>query len=314
MVARNVLLNQKRKAIIKVRAKTLKMARSWFDQNDFIEVQGPVLMPAMGRWPNSFQVKYFGNEAYLSQGLQPYSDAFVEMFGKVYTVAPTFRAEKVKTKRHLTEYWRIEVAAASHNLDQIIEVIQSLITHVSNALATEAFEELKFFRRSIEDMSRIRKPFQRLTYDQAIDVLQKDGHRVQWGQELSWELEKNLSLKFEQPFFITEFPISNQTSFRKEHPQRTELTSSADLFAPEGYGEIGGGGQNICDEDVLLERMTELAIDPTDQRWYLSLRRFSLGENSGFVIGLERLIQWICKLKQIKDTTMFPRTPDSVYP
>jgi asparaginyl-tRNA synthetase len=314
MVARNVLQNQKRKAIIKVRAKTLKIARSWFDKNNFIEVQGPVLMPAMGDWPNSFQVIYFDKKAYLSQGLQPYSDAFVEMFDKIYTVAPTFRAEKAKTKRHLTEYWRIEVAAASHNLNQIIEVMQSLITHICNTLATEAFEELELFRSSIEDMSRIRKPFQRLTYDQAIDLLQKDGHKVQWGQELSWELEKILSMQFDRPFFITEFPISAQTVFHKEHPQRTELTSSADLFAPEGYGEIGVGGQNICKKDALLERMSELAIDPADQRWYLSLRRCGSGENSGFVIGLERLIQWICKLEHIKDATMFPRTPDSVYP
>jgi asparaginyl-tRNA synthetase len=192
--------------------------------------------------------------------------------------------------------------------------MQSLISYVCNTLATEAVKELEPLHRSIEDLSRMTTPFPRLTYDQAIELLQKDGHKVQWGQELSWELEKNLSLRFDQPFFITEFPISAQTFFHKEHPQRTELTLSVDLFAPEGYGEIGGGGQNISEGDALLERMSELEIDSTDQQWYLSLRRLSSVANSGFAIGLERLVQWICKLEHIKDATMFPRTYDSIYP
>ena len=298
---------------MKIRAKVLDAARQWLNQHDYIEVHGPTIIPAVGDWPSSFEVKYFDKKAYLTRGLQPYANAFVASLGKIYTIAPTFRAEKLRTKRHLTEYWRIEVAQQC-DLDTIIGVQEELVAHICQSLSKEAREELKCLRRRVEDVVKVQMPFPKLTYDEAIDMLQKDGFNISWGQNLYWELENHLSLKFKQPFFITEFPIGIQTFFYKSHPNRPELTLSVDLLAPEGYGEMGSGGQMIDEKKVLLKKMMEEKIEPGDQQWYMNLRRYGAVPHSGFVIGLERLIQWICKLEHIREASAFPRLFDSIYP
>jgi asparaginyl-tRNA synthetase len=308
------LRSEKSRAVMKVRAKLLDAARQWFKQHDYTEVHGPTIIPAAGDWPSSFEVKYFDKKAYLTQGLQPYADAFMTSLGKIYTIAPAFRAEKLRTRRHLTEYWRIEAAAPRCNLDGIIRVQEELVTHICHTLSKESIEELKCLQRHIEDIIKVQTPFPRLTYDEVIEMLQKDGFNVSWGEELNWELENHLSLRFNQPFFITEFPISMQTFFYKSHPKRPELTLSADLLAQEGYGEIASGGQMIDEKEMLLKKMAEEKIEPADQRWYIDLRRYGPVSYSGFVIGLERLIQWICKLEHIREASAFPRLFDSIYP
>jgi asparaginyl-tRNA synthetase len=305
--------SEKNKAIMKIRAKLLDAARCWLNQHDYVEVHGPTLIPAVGDWPGSFEVKYFDKKAYLTQGLQPYANAFVAILGKIYTIAPAFRAEKSRTRRHLTEYWRIEVAHQC-DLDTIIGVQEELVAHIYQSLSKEAREELKCLRRRVEDVAKVQTPFPRLTYDEVIDMLQGDGFNISWGQELDWELESHLSRRFNQPFFITEFPTSIQTFFYKSHPKRPELTLSVDLLAPEGYGEIGSGGQMIDEKEVLLKKMTEEKIEPSDQQWYMNLMQYGSVPQSGFVIGLERLIQWICKLEHIKEVSAFPRLYDSIYP
>jgi asparaginyl-tRNA synthetase len=299
---------------MKVRAKLLDAARWWFNQHDYTEVHGPTIIPAAGDWPSSFEVKYFDKKAYLTQGLQPYADAFMASLGKIYTIAPTFRAEKLRTKRHLTEYWRIEAEAPGCDLDGIIRVQEELVTHICHTLSKETVEELKSLRCHVKDIIKVQTPFPRLTYDDVIDLLQSDGFNISWGEELNWELENHLSLRFNQPFFITEFPISIQTFFYKPHSKRSELTLSVDLLAPEGYGEIASGGQMIDDKEVLLKKMEEEKIEPRDQRWYMDLRRYDPVPHSGFVMGLERLILWICKLKHIREASAFPRLFDSIYP
>ena len=308
------LQSEKLKSILKVRAKVLNATRMWFSQQDFTEVHGPTIIPAVGDWSGYFEVKYFDKKAYLTQGLQPYADFFVASLGKIYTIAPAFRAEKLKTKRHLTEYWRIEAAVPKCDLDGIIRVQEELVTHICHSLSEEAEVELKCLRGHVEDMAKVKSPFPRLTYDEAIEMLQKDGFNIWWGQELDWEHENHLSLRFNQPFFITEFPLSIQTFFYKSHLKRSELVLAADLFAPEGYGEIAGGGQMITEKELLLKKMEEEKIDPEDQRWFMGLKRYGAIPHSGFVIGLERLIQWICKLEHIREATAFPRLSDSVYP
>lgn len=308
------LRSEKLKSILKVRAKVLNATRMWFNQQDFTEVHGPTIIPAAGDWPGYFEVKYFDKKAYLTQGLQPYADAFMASLGKIYTIAPAFRAEKLKTKRHLTEYWRIEAAVPKCDLDGIIRVQEELVTHICHSLSIEAREELMFLRGNVEDMAKMKTPFPRITYDEAIEMLQKDGVGIFWGEELTWDLERKLSLQFDKPFFIKEFPTSFQTFFYKSSVQRRELTLSADLIAPEGYGEISGGGQMINEKKVLLKKMNEEKIDPADQRWYMDLRMFDSVSESGFMLGLERLIQWICKLKTIKEASAFPRSPDKFYP
>jgi asparaginyl-tRNA synthetase len=305
--------NEKNIAIMKIRAKLLTAARSWLNQNDYIEVHGPTMIPASGDWSGYFEVKYFDKKAYLAQGLQPYANAFVASLGKVYTIAPTFRAEKVKTRRHLSEYWRIEVAQKC-DLKTIIEVQEELVTHICHSLSKEATGELKRLKRGVEELAKVQTPFSILTYDETIEILREDGFDIQWGQQIEWDLENHLSHKYNQPFFITEFPIGIQTFFYKSHPKKTELTLSVDLLAPEGYGEIGGGGQMVDEKEVLLKKMAEEKIEPDDQKWYMTLREHDAFPHSGFVIGLERLIQWICKLKYIRESSAFPRLPDSIYP
>jgi asparaginyl-tRNA synthetase len=305
--------SEKNKAIMKIRAKLLDAARCWLNQHDYVEVHGPTLIPAVGDWPGSFEVKYFDKKAYLTQGLQPYANAFVASLGKIYTIAPTFRAEKLRTRRHLTEYWRIEVAQKC-DLKTIIEVQEELVAHICHSLSKEATGELKRLKRGVETFAKVQTPFPRLTYDETIEVLQEDGFDVQWGQQIEWGLESHLSHKYNQPFFITEFPVGIQTSFYKSHPKRSELTLSVDLLAPKGYGEIGGGGQMIDEKEVLLKKMAEEKIEPGDQQWCMNLMQYGAVPHSGFVIGLERLIQWMCKLVHIKEASAFPRLSDSIYP
>jgi len=306
-------LNEKTVATIKIRAKVLQAARYWLDQNGYVEVQGPTLIPAVGDWPGYFEVKFFDTKAYLTQGLQPYSNVFVANLGKVYTVAPTFRAEKLTSKRHLAEYWRIEVAQKGE-LDSIIEVQENLVSHICHSVAKEASQELECCNRSAEDLAKVQAPFSKITYDEAIEVLQEDGLDVCWGKKIDWELEKHLSLKFTQPFFITTFPLSIETFFHKSDPKKPELTLSADLLAPEGYGEIGSGAQRITEKRVVHRKMAEANIDFADQEWYLNFARNDSFSHSGFAIGVERFVQWICKLVNVVDSTAFPRFHDHAYP
>jgi len=305
--------SEKNIAVMKIRAKLLDAARWWLNQHDYVEVHGPTIIAATGDWPGSFEVKYFDKKAYLTQGLQPYAYAFVANLGKIYTIAPTFRAEKLRTRRHLIEYWRIETAQKC-DLDTIIGIQEELVAHICHSLSKEVVEELKCLSRHVKDIVKVQTPFPRLTYDEVIDMLQRDGFNISWGQELDWELENHISLQFNQPFFITEFPIGVQTFFYKPLPQKPELTLSADLLAPEGYGEIAGGGQMIHEKEALLKKMAEEKIDPEGQRWYMDVKQCGSVPHSGFVIGLERLIQWICKLKHIREASAFPRLFDSAYP
>jgi asparaginyl-tRNA synthetase len=305
--------NETKIAIIKIRAKLLHAARCWCNQNDYVEVHGPTIIPAVGDWPSSFEVKYFDKKAYLVQGLQPYANSFVASLGKIYTIAPAFRAEKLSTRRHLTEYWRIEVAQQC-DLDRLIGFEEAMVEHVCQSLSKQTPETLSCFQRSTEDFAKVKAPFPKLTYDEAVDLLQSDGFNVNWGQKLSWKMEKHLSLKFTIPFFITKFPLSIETFFNKSDPERPELTLSADLLAPEGYGEIGSSVQRITDKNVLSQKMTEENIDPKDQKWCLNFMPNNSLPHSGFAIGVERLIQWTCKLTHVKEATAFPRLPDHVYP
>jgi asparaginyl-tRNA synthetase len=305
--------SEKNKAVMKIRAKLLEAARWWLNQHDYVEVQGPTLIPAVGDWPGSFEVKYFDKRAYLSQGLQPYANAFVANLGKIYTIAPVFRAEKLRTTRHLTEYWRIEVAQQC-DLETIIRIQEELLSHICHQLATQTQDEFEHLNRCVKEISEVQTPFDRLTYDEAIDLLQSDGLKISWGQEIDWELENHLSLRFNHLFFVTEFPIGIQTFFYKPHPRKPGLTLSMDLLAPEGYGEIGGGGQMIDKKEEIFKKMAEEEIELGGQQWYMDIMQYGSVPHSTFAIGVERLIQWLCRLKHIKESSAFPRLFDRIYP
>lgn len=314
MVVKDGLWCQRNKAVLKIRASLLEASRTWLKKQGFVEVQGPVLLPAVGERPYGFHVNYFEKDAFLSGGLQPYSDIFVEMLGKVYTVAPTFRAEPLRDKRHLAEFWRVEVAASGLDLNGMIQVEEELIAYVCRALCQDVVDELGSLRGSISDLERVRTPFPKITYDEAVERLQGTGCSINWGEPLSWALEHKLSTMFDVPFFVNEFPVSGETFFHKPQIEKPELSLCADLLAPEGYGEIASGGEVLSDRKVLIEKLREMKIEPSDRRWYLSLKRFGCGPQSGFALGVERLLQWVCKLQDISEATVFPRTYDRIYP
>jgi len=314
MFASDHLWGERKKAIIKIRAKILDATRLWFKRHSYVEVQGPIIIPAIEDRPNSFEIKYFDGKAYLTQGLQPYAEVLVSNFGKIYTIAPVFRAEKVRTSRHLTEYWRIEAEIPYCDLNGLTKIQEQLVSYICQRLSEEAEEELEVVQRDIKELRKIHGPFPRLTYDDAIGTLQKDGFDIQWGTNLDWEHEKHLSLQFSQAFFITEFPIGIETFFYQSHPQKPELTMSVELFAPEGYGEISTGGQPTIEKEELLRKMKEEKIKPNEQKWYMDLKEMGSVPHSGFAVGVERLIQWICKLEHIKEASAFPRLMDNIYP
>jgi asparaginyl-tRNA synthetase len=302
------------KATLKIRAKTLEAARSWLIEQKFVEVQGPILIPALGERQGSFQVDFFGAKAYLNSGLQPYSDVLTEALEKIYTVAPAFRAERSQSKRHLAEFWRIEIVARNFDLENIIKVQENLVEYICQILCRDVSEELCLQRGSIESLALVRAPFPQLTYAEAIERLQNVGCKIHWGEALNWKMEQKLSMMFSKPFFIREFPISGETFFHKPNPQKPELSLCADLLAPEGYGELSTGGQMITNKKTLLKKLQEINIEPADRKWYLSLKRHRNVSQSGFALGVERLIQWVSKIGDIKKTTAFPRTQDKFYP
>jgi asparaginyl-tRNA synthetase len=306
------LSTAKKKAMLSLRAKLLAESRAWFANNGFIEVQGPILIPAVGKSESLFCVTNFAGKALLSQGLEPYTDSFISFFPKIFSITPAFRAERRKSNRHLAEFWRIELAVANLGLEGVLTTVENLVSSVCYHLAKQGPEEFRLLGRNTLQIENIEPPFIRLTYEEAVEQLQKEGYKVQWGQELNWNLEKQLSNLLTKPFFITKYPITVENQFFKEDPNVPDQSLVADLLAPEGYGEIGSGGQIEGKEDI-LRKMREDEVNPKIQEWYLSLRK-SNQVYSAFAIGIERYIQWLCKLSTISQSILFPRTYESIYP
>lgn len=313
MVGRAKGLNNKMIATLKIRSNTIQAARQWLKQNDYIEVQGPIIIPAKGEWSSYLKTKIFEKKAYLAQGLHPYSQILATSLGKIYTFAPTFRIEQTSTNRHLLEYWRIEIVQQT-KLDAIIQVQEKLVEHICQDLSKSSKDALATLNRSSKDLEKIRTPFTKITYDEAIKKLQKKGSKIIWGQAIENESEKKLSNMFSKPFFITENPLNYQTFFYESIIEKPELTKSVDLIAPQGYGELSSGAQKITSKKELSKKMKEIHINLKDQQWYLSLIKTNKFPQSGFTIGFERLIQWLCNIKDIKETTPYPRTCENIYP
>jgi asparaginyl-tRNA synthetase len=303
---------QRLKAVLSIRSTMLEAARDWLNKRGFIEVQGPILLPGHGEKPNHFKVDFFGRTAYLSGGLNPYSDTFLEMFDKIYTIAPTFRAEPLKTKRHLAEFWRIE-ALSLCSFEDILGIQEQLLTHIASILVKDKIKELSELNSPVESLRQIKFPFPRLTYEDAVEKLQKNGVKIFWGQTIDRKMEIKLANLFTQPFFITEFPVNGETLFHKPVPHRGELTLSADLFAPDGYGEIGGGSELLTKKKLINDRLDELGVESTERQWYFNLKKFKPQNQSVFALGIERILHWICRSKDIADTIAFPRKYDEIF-
>jgi asparaginyl-tRNA synthetase len=307
--------SQKMQMIMRARAEMLDAARTWLKSNDYTEVQMPTLITAACEGGSTlFEVKYFDERAYLTQSWQLYAEAVISSLGNIYTVAPSFRAEKSRTRRHLTEYWHLEVEAPWIDLDGIMNVQEGLVSAMCHQLSQKAEHELQSLGRNPEYLRNMHPPFPRLTYDKAIDMLREDGLDVEWGIDFGYREERKLALRFEKPFFITHFPKGVKAFYHMPDPSKPEVTLSADLLAPEGYGEITGGGQRIHDLGQLLKRVEEEGLDPEAYKWYIDLRRYGTVPHSGFGMGVERTLSWMCKLKHIRDAIPFPRLINRIYP
>ncbi len=309
------LRSRRQHAILRIRSEIIKACRDFFDDRGFILVDAPIFTPAACECTTTlFDVDYFGDKAYLTQSGQLYNEPAAAAFGKVYCFGPTFRAEKSKTRRHLTEFWMLEPEVAFLDLDGDMVLAEDLICYVIDRVLNERTEELKALEREITKLERVKKPFPRITYDEAIKILEKKGKQIEWGDDFGGDEETVLSESFEKPVFVHRFPAQCKAFYMKRDPKDDRLSLGVDLIAPEGYGEIIGGGQREDDLATLEKRIKENKLPKSSFEWYLDLRRYGSFTHSGFGLGLERTVAWICHVPHLRETIPFPRLLEKVYP
>jgi asparaginyl-tRNA synthetase len=307
--------DEKMQAVIRLRSALLNEARRWLTTHGYLEVQVPILVNAAVEGGSTlFPVKYFDQNAYLSQSWQLYAEAMIASVGKIFTVAPSFRAEKSRTRRHLTEYWHLEVEAPWLELDGLMELEEQLVTHMCVEVARQMPSELKLLGRDAGELSKLTPTFPRITYTDAVERISKKMPGFEWGRDLGYEEEKVLTEEFHTPFFVSHYPKGVKAFYHMPDPKNPKVTLSVDLLAPEGYGEITGGGQRIHILEQLLERIREENLQPDDYKWYTELRRFGTVPHSGFGMGVERIVSWVCGLEHIRDAAPFPRLINRIYP
>ncbi|MBS7633156.1 asparagine--tRNA ligase [Candidatus Bathyarchaeota archaeon] len=302
-------------AILKVRAEIVKACRDFLDERGFTLTDSPILTPAAVEGVATlFEVPYFGDKAFLTQSGQLYVEATIAAFGKVYCFGPTFRAEKSKTPRHLTEFWMLEPEMAFYTFEDNLKLQEELVTYIVKTVLEKRKRELETLKRDLKPLEKVEPPFERISYTEAIEMLQKAKYPIQWGEDLGAPHERFISLKFEKPVFVHRYPAKVKAFYMQPDPKNPEVALCADLMAPEGYGEIIGGSERIHDLKLLEQRIEEFGLPKKAYEWYLDLRRYGSVPHSGFGLGLERTVMWICKLKHIRETIPFPRTITRIYP
>ena len=310
------LRSQRQHAIIRVRHEIIKAVRDYFDSHGFTLVDTPIFTPAACEGTtNLFEVNYFEDDkAYLTQSGQLYSEATAMAFGKVYCFGPTFRAEKSKTRRHLTEFWMVEPEMAFADLEEIKRVAEEMILFVVGRVLENKREELKVLERDISKLEMIQGPFIRMSYDDAVKNLQANGSEIVWGGDLGGGDETILTKQFDKPIMVDRFPTAIKAFYMQPDPEREEVALGVDVLAPEGYGEIIGGGQRIHDPELLLRRIEEHGLPKEAFDWYLDLRKYGTVPHGGFGMGIERCVAWICGLEHIRETIAFPRMLNRLRP
>jgi len=303
------LRSQRQHAIIRVRHEIIKAVRDYFDNHGFTLVDTPIFTPAACEGTTTlFEVNYFDDEkAYLSQSGQLYSEATAMAFGKVYCFGPTFRAEKSKTRRHLTEFWMVEPEMAFADLEEVKRVAEEMVCYIVGRVLENKREELKVLERDISKLEAVKGPFPRLSYDAAVKNLQEHGSEIQWGGDLGGGDETILTQQFDQPIMVDRFPMAIKAFYMQPDPERPEVAMGVDVLAPEGYGEIIGGGQRIHDPELLLRRIDEHGLPREAFNWYIDLRKYGTVPHGGFGMGIERCVAWICGLEHVRETIAFPR-------
>jgi len=305
----------RQRAILKIRAEIIKAIRFFLDEQDFTQVDPPILTPSSCEGTtNLFQTKYFDEEAYLTQSGQLYMEAAAMALGKVYSFGPTFRAEKSKTRRHLIEFWMIEPEMAYVTHEESLVIQEQLIAYVVAHVVAKCAAELRVLERDVSKLTQIKAPFPRISYDDAISFLQQQGHEITWGEDFGAPHETVIAAQYDCPVFIERYPASFKAFYMKPDPERPEVVLCADMLAPEGYGEIIGGSQRIDDPELLRQRFEEHDLPQDSYAWYLDLREFGSVPHSGFGLGLERTVAWICGLEHVRETIPFPRLLYRLYP
>ncbi len=313
-------------AMLRVRATVMRAIRGWLDDHGYVEMSTPILTPSAAEGTtNLFEVDYFDEKAYLAQTGQLYNEANIFAFGKVYCFGPTFRAEKSKTRRHLTEFWMVEPEVAFCDLDQLLEIEEQLVSHIVRTVVAENAQELKVLERDVSKLAAVAPPFPRITYDDAVaklkeiqvhtlDPEQKQLLDITWGMDFGAPHEAALTRLYDRPVFVTGFPSAIKAFYMEPCPGRPEVCKSADLLAPEGYGEIIGGSERISDPDLLLKRIHEQNLPEEAYQWYIELRKFGSVPHSGFGLGVERTVTWICGTEHVREAIPFPRMLNRMRP
>ena len=305
------LRSRKLTSILKIRSTVFGAIHEYFRKNNFFEHQSPSFAPnACEGGSTLFKVDYFGKPMYLTQSWQLYAEAVIFALEKIYCIAPSFRAEKSKTSRHLTEYWHAEVEAAWLHFADLMGLAEGLIKHIVKTVLEKNSEELKILERDVEKLKiTLNKKFPVITYDEALKLLEeKQNMKVKWGKDLRTIEEEKLVQLFDTPIFVTHYPKEIKAFYMLEDPKNPKTVLGFDCLAPEGYGEIIGGSERESNADKIIERLKQQGEKPEDYAWYLELRKFGSVPHSGFGMGVERVITWICKLDNIKDAIAFPRT------
>lgn len=316
MAHRHLWLRSKRQvAILRIRNEIIKALRDYLEAEGFLCCDTPILTPASVEGTTTlFPVDYFGEEVYLTQSGQLYNEALCAAVRKTYCFGPTFRAEKSKTRRHLTEFWMLEPEIAFLDLNGTMDLMEDMICYLINHILEKRKPELETLERDISKLEAIKKPFPRITYREAIAILKEAKMLVEFGDELGGDEETVISQKFSAPVMIHRFPAKIKAFYMKRAPEDPELVLGVDMIAPEGYGEIIGGGQREENLSTLERQLDEFKLPHAAYSWYLDLRRFGSFPHSGFGLGLERTVAWICGLKHVRESIPFPRLLERVYP
>ncbi|HEY63895.1 MAG TPA: asparagine--tRNA ligase [Caldilineae bacterium] len=315
-------------AILRIRAEIIKAIRNWLDDHGFLLVDTPILTPSAVEGTSTlFPTDYHGLPAYLTQSGQLYNEANIFAFGRVYCFGPTFRAEKSKTRRHLQEFWMVEPEIAFCQLDELMEIEEQLISDVVQTVLRNRANELKVLQRDLTSLERVQPPFPRISYDEAVEMINKaaaEGQTVPpndepvppmtWGDDFGAPHETFIAMQFDRPVFVHHYPTEAKAFYMEPEPDRPEVCRSVDLLAPEGYGEITGGSERISDPEKLIEAIERHGLPKDVYEWYIDLRKYGSVPHSGFGLGIERMVAWICGIEHVRETIAYPRTLNRLYP
>ncbi|MFC0214807.1 asparagine--tRNA ligase [Paenibacillus chartarius] len=305
----------RQRAILVIRAQIIRAVQQFFDERGFHLVDPPILTPSSCEGTtNLFHTKYFDEDAFLTQSGQLYMEAAAMALGRVYSFGPTFRAEKSKTRRHLIEFWMIEPEMAFVDHEENLQVQEQFVAHIVQSVLENCKKELETLERDTSKLEQVKAPFPRISYDDAVKFLNDNGFEFEWGEDFGAPHETAIAQSYDKPVFITKYPTSLKAFYMKPDPERPDVVLCADLIAPEGYGEIIGGSQRIDDPALMEQRFQEHELSKEAYQWYLDLRKYGSVPHSGFGLGLERTVAWICGLDHVRETIPFPRLLYRLYP